>query len=132
MLSGIRLVRHELVWETRCYDFTQTDLDNFIREQKRCLAANNLPTSQYNAQQLLDVLTNMSLHDVIADFQKWNNGEPSIQVSQRHWGGQTSYPEALGSIIMDYLRDCCYNEDVSDTNYADDYEEQLDFIEDAE
>lgn len=131
MLSGIRLVRHELVWETRCYDFTQADLDHLIREQELCIAS-NLLTSQYNAQQLLDVIGNMSLHDIITDFQKWNNGEPSIQVLQRRWGGQTSYSEPLGSIIMDYLRDCCSDADVSDNSYADDYEEQLDFIEDAE
>lgn len=133
MLSGIRLTRRELVWETRCYEFDQADLNAFIRSQKRCLVTSNSPVSQYNAQQLLDVITNMSLQDIIADFQKWDNDEPSIQISQRrNWGDQATYSEPLAALIMDYLRDCCYDADVSDSNYADDYEEELDFIEDPE
>ena len=131
MLSSITLTRHELVWETRYYTFDQADLDYLIRRYKRVVDTNDSDSvAYYNAQQILDVIGKLSLQDIIADFQLWYDGQPSISISQRRGGRKDQnyqFDDPLGEIIMDYLRDCCCESDVVDSNYADDYEELIDY-----
>ena len=125
-MSCIRISRDELVWETRNYTFEESDWLNFLDRQRDIIRLNRGEDLVYNASQILAVTENLTFAEVVADYKNWDLGNYSIRIMQkRWWGNHQAEPVALGEMLLDEIRDYCYQADVVDTNYADDYREDI-------
>lgn len=129
MSKVIELRRRELVWETRVSEYTEQDLGDF----KDCFAKmieQKYPECTEQCKSALSRLTMDTLFDYYNNKLDWGEDE-SLQVF-------VMYPKDGRVIdifdeIEDDMREKNYNEKVSETDYADNYDEEYncyDFDED--
>ena len=74
--------------------------------------------------------------ELVADFKKWQNDEEDAI----HWtvtnhyaySDDYTYEQYLGELVQEWIREDVYDADVTDVNYADDYDEDVEVLDDGE
>ena len=141
MAKSIRMQIDELVWQTRVGYFTENNwnktkkwLQDFVNEE----GADD-PYSWIGHQVIIyNLVKDLTFEEVLADFEKFEEdykGDDYIKVelTKKRSNGKTwTYTEFLHDLIIEWLRD-----DVNDTEpihyeYADDYQENVEIIEDLD
>ena len=123
----VTLNRHELVWETRSMTWGEQEYLDLLDWLKGLVAKDSGGNWYRRHQQAYEILANLSW-DHVADILEGR--EPDIMMTitnQGYTGGDWTYEEGISEYIMECIREDCYDADVTDSNYADDYEEDWDF-----
>ena len=140
MAKSIRMQRDELVWETRVGYFTEDDwnktkkwLQDFVNE-----AGSDEP--YWVAQQVIiyNLVKDLTFEEVLADFEKFEKdykGDDCIKVeltNKRSDGETYTYTQFLHDLVIEWLRDDVIDKEPIHYEYADDYQENVEIIEDLD
>ena len=120
MRNVIELRRRELVWETRISEYTEEDLERFKQWFEDFIGC-NYPECAEQCKIALSHLNMNILFDYYNDKLDWEQDE-SLQVF-------VMYPNNNRVIdifdeVEEDMREKNYNEKVSESDYADDFEEE--------
>lgn len=119
MSKKIRLSRDELVWETRCNEFGPAEWENTKAWAK-----------QLREPRLYNIIQNISWDEAFAAWKRYHN---STQTANEIIVYETEhYKQTLGDWVNELVREDNYDSDISDTNYADEYEEHWEIYTDTE
>lgn len=141
MAKSIRIQIDELVWQTRVSYFTENNwnktkkwLQDFVNEE----GADD-PYS-WVAQQVIiyNLVKDLTFEEVLADFEKFEKdykGDDCIKVeltNKRSDGETWTYTQFLHDLIVEWLRDDVNDKEPIHYEYADDYQENVEIIEDLD
>ena len=141
MGKSIRMQRDELVWETRVGYFTEDDwnrtkgwLQGYLNEE----GAND-PYSWIGHQVIIyNLIKDLTFEEALADFEKFEEdykGENCIKVEliNKSIDGNTwTYTQFLHDLIVEWLREDTYDKEPIHYEYADDYQENVEIVEDLD
>lgn len=139
MGKSIRMQRDELVWETRVNYFTEEDwnrtkewLKSFVDREE----ADN-PYSWTGHQVIIyNCIKDLTFEEVLADFERFEEVYESddciqIELTNKGYNGDTwTYNQFLHDLVIEWVREDNYDSDVVDSEYADDYQEYVEIVED--
>lgn len=119
MSKKIRLSRDELVWETRCNEFGPAEWENTKAWAK-----------QLREPRLYNIIQNISWDEAFAAWKRYHN---STQTANEIMVYESEhFKQTLGDWVNELVREDNYDSDISDTNYADEYEEHWEIYTDTE
>ena len=127
MAKSITLNRHELVWQTRTNTWTEKDYNQLVAYYKGFIGKEDEGNWTKGNAQKGEFLSQYTWDDVLNYWNVDYENEPFIEINNGDW----SYREYLTEIVREAMREDNYDCDVTDENYADDYEEDFD-IDDSE
>lgn len=141
MGKSIRMQRDELVWETRVGYFTENDwnktkewLKGWLNEE----GADN-PYNWVGHQVIIyNLVKDLTFEEVLADFEKFEEdykGDDCIKVeltNKRSDGETWTYTQFLHGLIVEWLRDDVNDKEPIHYEYADDYQENVEIVEDLD
>lgn len=138
MAKTIKMTRSELVWETREVEWTEVDF-NRLKKWLAGYAEKEIDQfDNYSKEHVLayEHIKDMTWEDLVADFKKWQDDDENAI----HWtvtnhyaySDDYTYEVYLGELVQEWIREDCYDADVTDVDYADDYDEELEVLEDDE
>ena len=127
MAKSITLNRHELVWQTRTNTWTEKDYNQLVAYYKGFIGKEDEGNWAKGNAQKGEFLSQYTWDDVLNYWNVDYENEPFIEINNGDW----SYREYLTEIVREAMREDNYDCDVTDENYADDYEEDFD-IDDSE
>ena len=139
MGKSIRMQRDELVWETRVNYFTEEDwnrtkewLKSFVDREE----ADN-PYSWTGHQVIIyNCIKDLTFEEVLADFERFEEVYESddcikVELTNKGYNGDTwTYNQFLHDLVIEWVREDNYDSDVVDSEYADDYQEYVEIVED--
>ena len=121
-MKTITLTRSELVWQTRHATWSEEDWTRFLEWLKQSTDEKNYWHDQYAG--LYEKIKDMSWEEAIADFK---DPKISVPVVRKYNDGTSwTYDQTLYDAIVEAMREDCYDADVDDEDYADDYSEDFD------
>ena len=130
----IRMTRHELVWETRTAEFDAAEWDRTLAWLKTFAEKETDPYTWEGRWAIVyNRVKDMTFDDVLADIEEYKNDtgnhivftfKSKLYNSDEEW----EYTECLYDLVMEWLRDDCCQNEISDWNYADDSEEYVDVV----
>lgn len=138
MGKSIRMQRDELVWETRVSYFEKEDWERIVAWLKK-FDKEDVEVHSWDGHHKAIYLAvkDLSFEDVMADFEKYENNYQDddciyIEFVNKSYDTEETwtYQESLHDLVVEWMREDNYDADVSDSQYADDYEEYIDIIED--
>ena len=116
-MKTLSLTRHELIWETRAVTWDESNWEAL----KEHFSKRTNPYDALIYQGIKDITWDEAYKNFL-QFHETYDCEIKIPVLYFTMEGQ--HLEPLGSLILDWIREDCYDADITDTNYADDYEEE--------
>lgn len=122
MAKSITLNRHELVWQTRTNTWTEEDYNKLVDYYKGFIGKENEGNWAKSNAQKGEFLSQYTWDDVLTYWDALYENEPFVEINNGDW----SYKEYLTEIVREAMREDNYDCDVTDENYADDYEEYFD------
>lgn len=132
----VTLERSELIWETRRNTWDESDYQNLLnwletfQDSATVFGRNHyaefLMFSQYTWDQMVDMIKE------IEDGLKGYRDFPMVEYEYEQEGKQHSYRSSLVECLIDYIREDNYDSEVSDTQYADDFDEEFLFSEEED
>lgn len=141
MAKSIRMQRDELVWETRVGYFTEDDW-NKTKEWLKGLLNEEGADNPYNwvGHQVIiyNLVKDLTFEEVLADFEKFEEdyrGDNCIKVeltNKRSDGETWTYTQFLHDLIVEWLREDTYDKEPIHYEYADDYQENVEIVEDLD
>ena len=141
MGKSICMQRDELVWETRVGYFTEDDW-NKTKEWLKGLLNEEGANDPYNwvGHQVIiyNLVKDLTFEDVLADFEKFEEdykGDNCIKVeltNKRSDGETWTYTQFLHDLIIEWLRDDVNDKEPIHYEYADDYQENVEIVEDLD
>lgn len=121
-MKTITLTRSELVWQTRHATWSEEDWIRFLEWLKQSADEKNYWHDQYAG--LYEKIKDMSWEEAVADFK---DPKISVPVVKKYNDGTSwTYDQTLYDAIVEAMREDCYDADVDDEDYADDYSEDFD------
>lgn len=138
MAKTIKMTRKELVWETREVEWNEVDFNRLKKWLKEFAGKNYDALDNFARSHLVayEHIKDMTWEEVFEDFKKWDNGDEDAI----HWTftnyynsiDDYTYTQYLGDLIQEWIREDCYDADITDVNYADDSEENIKIIDDED
>ncbi len=124
MSKSIQVTRDELVWQTRCVSWDETDYLNLLDWLKSFEnKEGNWAKNHYNEYLFLK---DYSWDQIAELFNNPSDEEPTIPYIGDN--GKIWYTTSITDLIQEYIREDVYCADVTDENYADDYTENWEVI----
>ena len=142
MAKSIRMQRDELVWETRVNYFTEDDWNRVKEWLKGFLDKKDAdkPCTWTGHQVIIyNRIKDLTFEEVLADFERFekldkvDEGNDYIQIEliNKSSNGETwTYNQSLHDLVLEWVREDNYDSDVTDSQYADNYEEYVEIVED--
>lgn len=139
MAKSIRMQRDELVWETRINYFTEEDWNRVTEWLKGFLNHEDAdkPYTWIGHKVIIyNHIKNLTFEEVLADFERFEKNYESddciqIELTNKSYDGETwTYNQSLHDLVLEWVREDNYESDVIDSEYADDYEEYVEIVED--
>lgn len=139
MAKSIRMHRDELVWETRVNYFTEEDWNRTKEWLKSFLDKEDAdkPCTWTGHQVIIyNCIKDLTFEEVLADFEKFEKDYESddcihIELIYKSYNGDTwTYTQFLHDLVLEWVREDNYESDVVDSQYADNYEEYIEIVED--
>lgn len=141
MAKSIRMQRDELVWETRVGYFTEDDWNKTKKWLKGLLneeGADN-PYNWVGHQVIIyNLVKDLTFEEVLADFEEFENNYQSdkcikVELTNKRSDGETwTYTQFLHDLIVEWLREDTYDKEPIHYEYADDYQENVEIVEDLD
>lgn len=140
MAKSIRMQRDELVWETRIGYFTEDDWNKTKKWLKDYANEAGSDAPYWVAQQVIiyNLVKDLTFEEVLADFEKFEKdykGDDCIKVeltNKRSDGETYTYTQFLHDLIIEWLRDDVVDKEPIHYEYADDYQENIEIVEDLD
>ena len=146
MSKSIRMTRRELVWETRVNEFGEEDWKKTV-EWLKSFTEKEVTTSWGRDHiAIYNAVKDLTWEQVYEDYKKWDNGDKDVisydLVCEGYGWNETRdswvrkpeedrvYKQYLGEFLHEMIQEDNYDSDVEDYDYADDYDENVDFLED--
>lgn len=117
----IKLSRRELVWEYRDNEWgeeTYRDLLTWLKSFEEKDLKDTWVKDHINEYNFLSHYTWDQICHYIENF---NEDEPRITYYDEN--DEVRYSQSISDLIKDYIREDNWNADITDTEYADDYDE---------
>jgi hypothetical protein len=139
MGKSIRMQRDELVWETRINYFTEEDWNRVKEWLKDFLDREGAddPHSWVGHQVIIyNCIKDLTFEEVLADFERFEEVYESddciqVELTNKSYNGDTwTYNQFLHDLVIEWVREDNYESDVVDSQYADDYQEYVEIVED--
>ena len=141
MGKSIRMQRDELVWETRVNYFTENDWNRtkgWLKDYLNQEGAND-PYSWVGHQVIIyNLIKDLTFKEVLDDFEEFEKdykGDNCIKVelTNKTVDGTTwTYTQFLHDLIVEWTREDNYDQEPIDYEYADDYQENIEIVEDLD
>lgn len=131
MSRTIQLTRQELVWETRANVWTKEDYDRYLNWLKDIANEDTNEEDNYwhrHKQAEYEFLSQFSW-DEVCDILDGKRDDVMLKYPEDKDGW--SYISSVYDLIIEQMREDNYDSDVIDTEYADDYDEQIDVFVDV-
>jgi len=122
MGKSINLTRNELVWQTRCNSWDESDFKNLLNWLKGFEGKEGgWARDHYNEYQFLSAYT---WDEICRYFDVYDEDEPTMAYYDEN--GEKRYTTCISELIKEYMREENYDQDICNEDYADDYDEQWD------
>ena len=133
MSKVIKMTRHELVWETREAEFDAAEWGRTLAWLKTFAEKETDPyTWEGRWASVYNRVKDMTFEDILADVEAYEKTDDYIVFtfkSKRYNSDEEwEYTESLYELIMEWLRDDCCDNEVTDWNYADSSEEYIEVV----
>lgn len=136
MSKEIRMQRNELVWQSRTVYWKERDWDNL----KKWVAghaekARQNPNDGWYKQfiKVNEVIENMTWDEAVEQYKKWENGDDdALYWEETQLYSDGTYKVYFGDWLKDQIREDCYDADVDGEDYADDYDENVEVLDNDE
>lgn len=130
MGKTIRLSRRELVWEYRDNSWDENDYKNLLDWLKGFKEKNqDDPGHWYKDHvQEYEVLSQYTWDQICEYINNFHDDEPTVTYYDEK--GEKRYSQGVSDIIRDYIREDNYSSDISDAEYADDFDEDWFVVDD--
>lgn len=130
MGKTIQLTRDELVWQTRCISWDAEDYQRYLDWLKSFVDKADKDDSRWIKHHVEEYeFLKQFTWDQICDFINGNyDEEPTLEYSKDEY--EWTYRTTPSRLIQENMREDCYNSDIISENYADDYNENWDIMED--
>ena len=138
MGKTIRMIRDELVWETREVEWNEVDFNRLKKWLAEYAGKEIEPLDNFARAHALayEHIKDMTWEELVEDFKKWQDDDENAI----HWtvtnhykfSDDYTYEQYLGELVQEWIREDCYDADITDTNYADDYDEYTEVLDDGE
>ena len=147
MSKALRMTRSELVWETRINEFSEKDWEKTVEWLKSFTEKEATTSWAREHITIYNAVKDLTWEQVYEDYKKWDNGDRDTTISyelisegygwnETHdsWVRKPEedkpYKQYLGDFLQEMIREDNYNADVDNYEYADDYDEDIEFLED--
>lgn len=127
-MKSITLIRRELVWETKSNTWDEYDWKNFLEWTERNIK-NEKEAGYYtsNFGKFYEKCKDLTWDEVVKDFNEYEYGDSKKCI---YWEEIPSWSDKpiiryLGDFLIDQMREENYDAEVSDWDYADDYDEEF-------
>ena len=122
MGTTVRLSRRELVWEYRDNEWTEVDYQNLLTWlksfEKKETKGDTWVRDHLDEYKFL---SHYSWEQVCHYINNFDEEEPRITYYDDN--GEKRYSQSISDLVKDYIREENYSADISDAEYADDYDE---------
>lgn len=127
MSKTITLTRDELVWQTRCNSWNEEDYKSFVEWLKTFVGKENESVWSRNRVAEYNIFSRLSW-DEICKFVNDDNYEEQEDFRIPYYAedGDIMYRAYPSDVIQDAIREDNYDSDITDEQYADDYQESWD------
>lgn len=138
MSKFIRYQRDELVWQTRVIDWGKRDWENLKSWVKTQAEKAEMPENADSGwyQTFINVyaaIKDMSWDEALVEYEKWDNSEDNQLCWTNSYtyydGTEHSYKVYFGEWLREMMQEDVYDADITNEEYADDYEEDIRIVE---
>lgn len=135
MSKEIRMQRNELVWQSRTVCWNENDWNNlkkWVATQAE-IAREKLGGWYQQFVKINEVIKDMTWDEAVEQYEKWDNGdEDQLYWEETYAYTDETYKVFFGEWLQDQIREDCYDADIDGEDYADDYDENVEVLDNDE